>query len=337
MKTALILGGHGFIGHHLARDLKNKGFWVRTVDIKEYPYDETFKESVDDYLLKDLRDAETCIEVFKSPLHQPFDEVYQLAAFMGGAGIVFSGNYDSKILNDSLLINLNVAKTATESKVGKLFFSSSACCYNQFNQESVDNPTTEENSAYPAHPDSDYGWEKLTSERIYLAYHRNQGLNIRIGRFHNIFGPEGAWNNGREKSPAALCRKVALAKDEEECIDVWGDGNQTRSFLYIDECLVTIRKFMDSDFIGPVNIGSDEMVSINHMVDIIKGIANKPKILIKHIPGPLGVRGRTSDNRLIREKLNWAPDYPLHKGLEKTYAWIEQQIIQNKPDYSWTN
>jgi nucleoside-diphosphate-sugar epimerase len=341
MKTALVLGGHGFIGHHLARDLKKQGFWVRTVDIKDYPYDENFKNEVDEYIIGDLRDIEICKSVFKTDrlfceTQVPFDEVYQLAAFMGGAGIVFSGNYDSRILNDSLLINLNVAKTAAESKVGKIFFSSSACCYNQFNQESTANPTTEESSAYPAHPDSDYGWEKLTSERIYQAYQRNQDLNIRIGRFHNIFGPEGAWNNGREKSPAALCRKVALA-GEGNSIDVWGDGEQTRSFLYIDECLLAIRKFMDSDFPGPVNIGSDEMVSINRMVDIIKEIANKPEVSIKHVSGPLGVRGRTSDNRLIKEKLNWAPDYPLRKGLEKTYSWINGQITLNKNDYSWTS
>lgn len=336
MKTALVLGGHGFIGHHLARDLKRQGFWVRTVDIKEFPYDESFKNEMDDYVIGDLREPEVCKAVFRGLSGKSFDEVYQLAAFMGGAGVIFTGNFDAKILYDSLLINLNAVQNAINTKVGKIFYSSSACCYNQLNQESVENPTTAEDSAYPAFPDSDYGWEKLTSERIYLAHQRNHNLNVRIARFHNIFGPEGAWGNGREKSPAAMCRKVAMVEDGAT-IDVWGDGNQTRSFLYIDECLVGIRKFMDSEFTGPLNIGSDEMVSINQLVDIVKSVSRKPNIQIEHIKGPLGVRGRTSDNQLIKEKLGWAPNYPLIKGIRKTYPWIEKQIKQGKQDYSWTS
>jgi nucleoside-diphosphate-sugar epimerase len=227
-----------------------------------------------------------------------------------------------------------VAEMACQTKVGKLFFSSSACVYNQLNQESTQSPNTAENSAYPAYPDSAYGFEKLIAEQLFQAYNKNHGLNIRIARFHNVFGPEGAWGNGREKSPAAICRKVAQAKD---AIEIWGDGNQTRSFLYIDECLLGIRKFMDSDFAGPLNIGSDEMVSINQLVEMTKEIAIKPGIKINHVEGPLGVRGRTSDNRLIKEKLGWAPNYPLMKGLKKTYRWIDEQIKQDLKDYSWTS
>lgn len=336
MKTALVLGGHGFIGHHLARDLKCMGFWVRTVDIKEFPYSDTFKNEVDDYVIGDLRDFDVCRSVFRGLSGKPFDEVYQLSAWMGGAGVIFVGDNDSKIVHDSLLLNINASEMACRTKVGKLFFSSSACVYNQLKQESVDNPTTAEDSAYPAYPDSDYGFEKIMSERVYQACHRNRGLDIRIARFHNVFGTEGAWGNGREKSPAAMCRKVAQASDGGE-IEVWGDGNQTRSFLYISECLDGIRKFMDSDFMGPLNIGSDEMVSINQLVEMVKDIAGKPGIRIKHVSGPLGVRGRTSDNRLIKEKLGWAPDYPLRKGLVKAYAWIEQQVREGKEDYAWTN
>jgi GDP-D-mannose 3',5'-epimerase len=333
-KTALVLGGHGFIGHHLARDLKEQDFWVRTVDIKEFPYNDSFKNEVDDYVIGDLRDINFCKYVFRGLSGRPFYEVYQLAAFMGGAGIVFTGDYDAKILHDSLLINLNVAKCAVDTKVGKIFLSSSACVYNQRNQESTKTPNTSEDSAYPAYPDSAYGFEKLLAEQIFQANHKNHGLNIRIARFHNIFGPEGAWGNGREKSPAAICRKIAQAENE---IEIWGDGEQTRSFLYIDECLVGIRKLIDSNFIGPLNIGSDEMVSINQLVKIVKNIAEKPNVKIKHIEGPVGVRGRTSDNRLIKEKLEWVPDYPLADGLKKTYKWIEEQIIQGKKDYSWTS
>ena len=327
---ALVLGGHGFIGHHLARRLKTEGFWVRTVDIKEFPYGDLRKD-VDDYVIGDLRDFEVCKQIFKSPDTEPFDEVYQLSAWMGGAGVVFTGDNDARIVHDSLLLNINIAEMSRRFNIKKLFFSSSACVYNQMNQKDTFNPVTAENSAYPAYPDSDYGWEKLQSERIYQAYARNHGLKIRIARFHNIFGPEGAWGNGREKSPAAMCRKIAQTENDH-LIEVWGDGEQTRSYLYIDECLDGIRCLMNSDFEGPVNIGSDEMVSINGMVDIIKKIANKPNIRIRHVDGPLGVRGRTSDNRLIKEKLGWAPDYSLEKGLEKTYPWIKEQVDSGKPD-----
>ena len=336
MKTALVLGGHGFIGHHLARDLKRQGFWVRTVDIKEYPYDDSFKNEVDDYVVADLRDFNVCKSVFRGLSGRSFDEVYALAAVMGGAGFIFTGNQDAMIMHDSMLLNINTAEMAHRTKVGKIFLSSSACVYNQLNQEAIDNPITSEESAYPAYPDSAYGFEKLLAEQLFQAYNRNHKLNIRIARFHNVTGPEGAWGNGREKSPAAMCRKVAQTNDGD-AIEVWGDGNQTRSFLYIDECLTGIRKFMDSDFIGPLNIGSDEMVSINQLVEMVKDIAGKPNIQIRHVPGPLGVRGRTSDNRLIKEKLGWAPNYSLRKGLEKTYPWIEQQVKEGKQDYSWTS
>ena len=335
MKKALVCGGHGFIGHHMARRLKSEGYWVRTVDIKEFPYGDLRKE-VDDYVVGDLRDFDICKNVFESPDKNPFDEIYFLAAQMGGAGVVFSGKFDAKIIHDSLLLNINAAEMSIRKKVKKLFFSSSACCYNQLNQESIENPNTAEDSAYPAYPDSDYGWEKLTSERLYQAYNRNYGLDIRIARFHNIAGPEGAWGNGREKSVAAMCRKVAEISDGG-VIDVWGDGEQTRSFLYIDECLEGVRRLMNSDFQGPVNIGSEEMVSINRLVEIVKEVAHKPNITINHVDGPLGVRGRNSDNRLIREKLGWEPKYSLKKAIEKIYPWIEEQILSGKKDYTWTN
>jgi len=259
---------------------------------------------------------------------QPFDEVYQLAADMGGAGFVFTGNNDADIMHNSALINSNMAEACYRRRVKKIFYSSSACIYPKYNQEDPNNLKTAEDSAYPAYPDSEYGWEKLFSERLYLSFHRNYGVNIRIARFHNIFGPEGSWNDGREKVFAALCRKVAMATDGD-AIEMWGDGKQTRSFLYIDECLEGIRRLMESDFTGPVNIGSEEMVTINQLAEMIMKIAGK-RLKIKHISGPLGVQGRNSDNRLIREKLGWAPDYPLRKGLEKTYKWIERQIIKNK-------
>jgi len=255
---------------------------------------------------------------------------------MGGAGFVFTGENDADIMHNSAMINLNVCELAIKYGVKKIFYSSSACIYPKYNQEDPDNPKTAEDSAYPANPDSEYGWEKLFSERIYLAFHRNFGLNVRIARFHNIFGPEGSWNDGREKAPAAFCRKVAMAKDGDE-IEMWGDGKQTRSFLYIDECLEGVKRLMDSDFTGPVNIGSEEMVTINQLAEMIMDIAEK-KLKIKHIPGPLGVRGRNSDNKLIKEKLEWEPDYPLKKGLEKTYLWISNQISeQNKENYKSHN
>jgi nucleoside-diphosphate-sugar epimerase len=334
-KTALVLGGHGFIGHHMARRLKKEGFWVRTVDIKEFPYGD-LKSDVDDYVVGDLRDFAVCRKVFLTPENKGFDEIYQFAAWMGGAGVVFIGDYDAQIVHDSMLLNINSAEMAKRTKAGRIFYSSSACVYNQMNQKSTDNPTTAEESAYPAYPDSDYGFEKLMSERMYMAYARNYGLDVRITRFHNIFGPEGAWGNGREKSPAAMCRKVAEIKDGET-MEVWGDGEQTRSFLYIDECLEAVFRLMHSDYSEPVNIGSDEMVSINHLVEMVKQIANKPNIKIKHVEGPLGVRGRNSDNRLIRKVLNWAPDYPLIEGIGKTYPWIKKQVESGVDDCPWSS
>jgi len=317
MKTALVLGAGGFIGGHLANRLKREGYWVRGVDLKHNPWQGL---EVDDFVIGDLRDP----QVVNRVIDQPFDEVYQLAADMGGAGYVFTGEHDADIMHNSALINLNVGYRCVEMKVGKVFYSSSACMYPEYNQNDPENPKTAEDSAYPAMPDSEYGWEKLFSERMYLAFHRNYGLNVRIARFHNIFGPYGSWRDGKEKAPAAFCRKIAAAPDGGE-IEMWGDGNQTRSFLYIDECLEGVRRLMNSDFTGPVNIGSEEMVSINQLAEMIMEIAGK-KLRIKHIPGPVGVRGRTSDNRLIYEKLGWKPTEPLYEGLKKTYAWIEQKV-----------
>jgi len=317
MKEALVCGAGGFIGAHLVKRLKKEGYWVRGVDLKYPPYAPT---QADDFVIGDLREQ----DVVRRVVDRGFDEVYQLAADMGGAGFVFTGDNDADIMHNSALINLNVVEACYKRNVKKVFYSSSACIYPKYNQEDPDNPKTAEDSAYPAHPDSEYGWEKLFSERLYLAFHKNYGLDVRIARFHNIFGPEGSWNDGREKAPAAICRKVAMAEDGSE-IEIWGDGKQTRSFLYIDESLEGVRRLMDSDFIGPVNIGSEEMVTINQLAEMIMDIAGK-KLTINHIPGPLGVRGRNSDNKLIKEKLGWEPNYPLKKGLEKTYKWIEEQV-----------
>jgi len=314
----LVTGAGGFIGHHLVRFLKNKGYWVRGVDLK-YP-EFSSKDEADDFVIGDLRDP----NVWQKILDRNFDEVYQLAADMGGAGFVFTGEHDADIMHNSALINLNALYYCHKKGIGKIFYSSSACAYPAYNQENPNNPKTSEDSVYPAAPDSEYGWEKLFSERMYLAFHRNYGLNVRIARFHNIFGPEGTWKGGREKAPAALCRKVAETPDGGE-IEIWGDGEQTRSFLYINECLEGIKRFMDSDFTGPVNIGSEEMVDINRLAQMIMEIAGK-KLTIKHISGPLGVRGRNSDNRLIKEKLGWAPSRPLREGLEKTYQWIAKVV-----------
>ena len=321
MKEALVCGAGGFIGAHLVKRLKKEGYWVRGVDLKYPPYAPT---QADDFVIGDLREQ----DVVRRVVDRGFDEVYQLAADMGGAGFVFTGDNDADIMHNSALINLNVVEACYKRNVKKVFYSSSACIYPKYNQEDPDNPKTAEDSAYPAHPDSEYGWEKLFSERLYLAFHKNYGLDVRIARFHNIFGPEGSWNDGREKAPAAICRKVAMAEDGSE-IEIWGDGKQTRSFLYIDECLEGVRRLMDSDFIGPVNIGSEEMVTINQLAEMIMDIAGK-KLTINHIPGPLGVRGRNSDNKLIKEKLGWEPNYPLKKGLEKTYKWVEEQIAELK-------
>lgn len=316
IKRVLVAGAGGFIGSHLVKRLKTKEYWVRGVDLKYPEFSITF---ADDFFIGDLRDPQVCRHI----VDQPFDEVYQLAADMGGAGFVFTGENDADIIHNSALINLNMVEACYKRRVKKIFYSSSACMYPKYNQEDPNNPNCFEDSAYPAMPDSEYGWEKLFSERLYLAFHRNYRMDVRIARFHNIFGPEGAWNDGREKAPAAICRKVAMAEDGGE-IEIWGDGKQTRSFLYIDECLEGMERLMESDFIGPVNIGSEEMVTINQLAEMVIEIASK-KLCIRNIPGPLGVRGRNSDNKLIYEKLKWKPDYPLRKGLERTYQWIEKQ------------
>ncbi|HEW63742.1 NAD-dependent epimerase/dehydratase family protein, partial [Fervidicoccus fontis] len=262
----------------------------------------------------------------KHVVDQKFDEVYQFAADMGGAGYVFTGENDANIMHNSALINLNMLEACYRRNVKRIFYSSSACIYPKYNQEDPNNPICSEDSAYPAFPDSEYGWEKLFSERLYLAFHRNYGMEVRIARYHNIFGPEGSWNDGREKAPAALCRKIAMAiKKGDDYIEIWGDGNQTRSFLYIDECIEGTSRLMRSDWTGPVNIGSEEMVTINQLAELIMEIAGK-KLSIKHVSGPLGVKGRNSDNKLIRKKLGWAPSMPLRKGIEKTYHWIEEQV-----------
>ena len=315
-KKALVCGAGGFIGSHLVKKLKGEGFWVRGVDLK---YPEFSPTAADEFVLGDLGDP----EVVRGVLDQPFDEVYQLAADMGGAGYIFTSEHDADILHNSATINLNIASLGQKVGVKKIFYSSSACIYPQYNQLDPDNPKCSEESAYPAAPDSDYGWEKLFSERLYLAYHRNYGLNVRIARFHNIFGPEGTWRGGREKAPAALCRKVAEAPEKGE-IEIWGDGKQTRSFLYIDECLEGVSRLMNSDFTGPVNVGSEEMVTINQLAEMAMDIAGK-KLSIKHIDGPLGVRGRNSDNKLIKQKLGWAPNQKLKIGLTETYNWIKKQ------------
>lgn len=316
MTRILVNGAGGFIGGHLVRFLKDTGHWVRGVDLKNHEFLEV---PADEYIIGDLRETN-----FVREATEGIDIVYQLAADMGGAGYIFTGENDAAILHNSAMINLNTLQMAVENRVKKIFYSSSACIYPEHNQLDPDNPNCEESSAYPAAPDSEYGWEKLFSERLYFSYSRNYNIETYVSRFHNVFGPQGTWNGGREKAPAATCRKIAVVKDGDE-IEVWGDGLQTRSFLYIDECLEGISKLMASSFNGPVNIGSDEMVSINQLVDIVAEIAGK-RIKVKHITGPLGVRGRTSDNRLIAKELGWKPSLPLRKGLEKTYAWIEQQV-----------
>ena len=326
MKRALVLGGGGFIGSHLVKRLKAEGFWVRAVDLKRPGYSPTV---ADDFIVGDLCDLSIC----EAALEGGFEEVYQLAADMGGAGYIFTGEHDADVMHNSAQINLNILHLASKGKVGRIFYSSSACIYPEHNQLDPNNPNCSEDSAYPAAPDSEYGWEKLFSERLYFSYARNYGLTVRVARFHNIFGPEGAWNNGREKSPAALCRKIASCQTGD-AIEVWGDGLQTRSFLYIDECLEGVLRFTRGDWEGPVNIGSEEMVSINDFAKMIMEIANK-KININNIPGPLGVRGRRSDNALIKRMIGWAPSVPLSVGLTKTYHWVESQVnlgLQDKVD-----
>jgi GDP-D-mannose 3', 5'-epimerase len=325
MKKALVCGGGGFIGGHLIKRLKLEGFWVRGVDLKLHEHAET---RADDFVIGDLRDQTLCRRVVDTRI----DEVYQLAADMGGAGYIFTGEHDADVMHNSATINLNVLDLCHTHNIKKIFYSSSACMYPAYNQEDPDNPECSEDSAYPAAPDSEYGWEKLFSERVYLAFRRNYGMQTHVARYHNIFGPEGTCTGGREKAPAALCRKIAMARSGD-AIEIWGDGKQTRSFLYIDECLEGTTRLLRSNFVGPVNIGSEEMASINQLVDMIADIAGK-RILKQHVNGPQGVRGRNSDNRLIAERLAWAPSLPLRTGLEKTYAWIEEQVGRDLTRYN---
>jgi GDP-D-mannose 3',5'-epimerase len=322
MVQALVCGAGGFIGSHLVRRLKADGFWVRGVDVKFPDFSET---AADDFAIGDLRDPSFCASI----VDRRFDETYQLAADMGGAGYIFTGENDANVMHNSATINLNILEACRRRRVARIFYSSSACIYPAHNQEDPDNPNCSEDSAYPAAPDSEYGWEKLFSERLYFAYQRNHGIEARVARYHNIFGPEGTWTGGKEKAPAAMCRKVAMAKPDGE-IEIWGDGSQTRSFLYIEECVEATTRLMRSKFAGPVNIGSEEMISINNLARMVMQVAGKP-LRINNIPGPTGVRGRNSDNRLIHKKLEWGPSQPLQAGITDTYRWIAQQVHRNEP------
>ncbi len=339
MKRVVVLGGGGFIGGHLAKRLKEEGNHVRICDIKKHEYfyhDEICHE----FILGDLTDP----KVVDTVIEEGVDEVYQLAADMGGALYIFTGENDANLMHNSAMINLNVSRECVKKNVKKVFYSSSACMYPEHNQLDPENPNCEESSAYPANPDSEYGWEKLFSERVFLAYNRNYGLNVRIARFHNIFGPQGTWTGGREKSPAAMCRKVAEAK-EGDVIEVWGNGLQTRSFLYVDECVEAVLRLMKSDFTGPVNIGSEEMVTINQLAEMAINISGK-NLIIENIEGdefvkkygfkcPLGVKGRNSDNALYREKIGWEVNQPLLVGLQKTYNWISTKVIEKEQNTVW--
>lgn len=348
-KTALVLGGGGFIGGHLAKRLKDDGYWVRVVDIK--PSHEFWNDSdiCHEYVEADLRDPRKVGRVMWSPRQRSeadketsFDEVYQLAADMGGAGYIFTGDNDANVMHNSALINLNVSYEAAKKNVSRVFYSSSACMYPERNQLDPSNPNCKEDSAYPAAPDSEYGWEKLFSERLFLAFNRNYGLDVRVARFHNIFGPMGTWEGGKEKAPAAMCRKAAEAglnqgKMITPTIEVWGTGKQTRSFLYIDDCVEAVLRFMRQDeFLGPVNIGSEEMVTINELAEMAIDISGKG-INIENIDGqkfidkygfacPRGVAGRNSDNKLYKEKMGWEVGMPLRNGMEITYDWINEQV-----------
>ena len=339
MKTALVLGAGGFIGNHMVSRLKAEGYWVRGVDLK---YPEYGKTEADHFVLRDLRDRDEVsqligyagcgrnpYETYARQFDKPFDEIYQFAADMGGAGYIFTGEHDADVMHNSATINLNLLDAVNDyhdryadNNKPLIFYSSSACMYPEHNQLDPDNPNCVESSAYPANPDSEYGWEKLFSERLYLAYNRNYNIPVRIARFHNIYGPKGTWDGGREKAPAAICRKVIT---NNETIEIWGDGKQTRSFLYIDDCIDAVRLLMESDFMGPVNIGSEEMVTINQLVDIASEVGGKRLTKI-YVGGPVGVRGRNSDNRLIEEHLSWKPKHSLHDGLNKTYNWIKEQV-----------
>ena len=338
MKTALVLGAGGFIGSHMVKRLKSEGYWVRGVDLKHPDFSES---EADEFIERDLSVYDNMERVIQFKGYQgnfyneipykmitAFDEIYQFAADMGGAGYIFTGEHDSQIMENSALINLNLLRAQSrlndkyDINKTKIFYSSSACMYPDYKQLDVNNPGLKESDAYPADPDSEYGWEKLFSERLFLAFNKNNKIPVAIARYHNIFGPEGTWNGGKEKAPAAICRKVIEATDS---VDIWGDGEQTRSFLFIDECIDATRKLMQSDFTGPVNIGSEEMVTINQLVDIACSIEGK-SLNKNHIPGPLGVRGRNSNNDLIREKLQWDYSMTLRKGIEKTYNWIKNQM-----------
>jgi nucleoside-diphosphate-sugar epimerase len=330
MKKILVCGAGGFIGGAMIKRLKSEGHWVRGVDLKEHEFFDAYAVA-DEFIVGDLRDPRVCETV----VSEDIDEIYQFAADMGGAGFVFTGENDADIMHNSAMINLNIAEQCVKKEIKRVFYSSSACMYPEHNQQDPENPNCVEDSAYPAHPDSEYGWEKLFSERLWMAFARNYGLTVRVARYHNIFGPEGTWDGGREKAPAAFCRKAALAEEGGE-IEVWGPGNQTRSFLYIDECIEATRRFMDSDFTGPVNIGSEEMISINNFAKMAIDISDK-RVIIYNIDGedfknkygfqcPLGVRGRNSDNTLYREKIGWSPSQPLIEGMRKTYKWIYKQV-----------
>jgi nucleoside-diphosphate-sugar epimerase len=318
MKKVLVCGAGGFIGSHLVKALKAKDYEVHGVDLK---YPEFSDTHADEFYIFDLRSQEAVTNIFKE---NKYDEVYQLAADMGGAGYIFTGEHDADVMHNSAQINLNIARASVEYNVKKVFYSSSACIYPSYNQEDPLNPLCSEESAYPANPDSEYGWEKLFSERLYKSYERNYGLNVRIARFHNIFGPEGTWKGGKEKAPAAICRKVAESDGGE--IEIWGSGQQTRSFLYIDACVEGILRLMDSDCTEVVNIGSEEMISINDLAKMVIKVSHKDNISIKNIDGPVGVAGRNSDNKLIKDKLNWEPVYSLKEGIKKTYHWINCQM-----------
>ena len=316
MPTALVCGAGGFIGSHLVRRLKSEGFQIRAVDLKTPEYSPS---AADEFITGDLRDPALCRDL----VDRRFDEIYQFAADMGGAGYIFTGENDADIMHNSATINLNLLDAMRQNPPGAVFYASSACIYPERNQLDPENPNCAEDSAYPAAPDSEYGWEKLFSERLFLAYARNHAIPVHIARYHNIFGPEGTWRGGREKAPAALCRKIAEAQDDGT-VEIWGDGEQTRSFLYIDECLEGTTRLMRSAVTGPVNIGSDEMISINDLARMVAAFSGKT-IAIRNIPGPTGVRGRNSDNRLIRAELDWAPSRPLAEGMRRTYDWIATQ------------
>ena len=326
MKTATVFGGNGFIGHHIARELKRRGYWVRTVDINEYTFGDI--DYTDDYVIGDLRDEGVVTQALLKK-GNPIDELYVLASWMGGAGVIFSGEFDDEIMYNSLSIDLNSAKCATNIGVKKVFWSSSACCYNADLQLDPNNTGLKEYDAYPANPDSDYGFAKLTSERIYQAFHRNKGLDVKIARFHNIFGEEGSWNNNKEKFPAAICRKVAMANDGDE-IEVWGDGLQTRTFLYVHTCVDGVMKLMSSNCVAtPVNIGSSEIISINDLTKMVIGFSGK-NLKIKNVESnALGVRGRSSNNDFVYEKIGWKPDSRLADGMLKLFNWVNQQVINN--------